>query len=96
MVMSEIIYHRRDSSAVTKYNGFIGKQSNTPKNTTKGWEVLIERKDEKTTWVDIKDIKEASPIEIDEYAVANQISNEPPFDWWAPYTLNKSDIIISK
>ena len=57
MVFSEILDHPRDCSAFTKENGFKGKQSNIPKKTTKGCEVLIKLKDETTTWVDIKDVK---------------------------------------
>ena len=72
--MSEIVDHQRDGSAVTKENGFTGNHSNITNKTTKGWEVLIEWKDETTTWVDIKDVNEASPIYLDEYAVANQIA----------------------
>ena len=34
------------------------------------------------TWMDLKDVKEANPIELAEYAVANQIENEPAFAWW--------------
>ena len=84
MVMSEIIYHQKDGGAVTKDNVFIGKQSNIPKKTTKGWEVLIEWKYEKTTLVNIKSVKEACQIDMDEYAVANLIYEEPVFAWWVP------------
>ena len=52
--MSDIVDHQRDGSAVTKYNVFTGKHSNIPKNTTNGWEVLIEWKYETKTWVHIK------------------------------------------
>ena len=44
----------------------------------------------------MKDIKEASPIELAEYAVVNQIHDEPVFVWWVTYYLRKRDIIISK
>ena len=91
--MSEIIYHQKYGSAVTKRMDLHGS---TPKKTTQGWGVLIEYKDEKTTQLDIKDVKEASLIDLDEYAVANQIADDPEFSWWVPYTLDKSNRIISK
>jgi hypothetical protein len=36
-----------------------------------------------STWVSLKDLKESNPIETAEYAVANKISEEPAFAWWA-------------
>ena len=58
--------------------------------------MLIEWNDETTTWMDLKDVKEASPIKLAEYAVANRIDGEPAFAWWVPYTLKKRNRIISK
>ena len=95
MFMSEIVYHLRDGSAVTKDNSFTGNHSNIPKKTTNGWELLIECKNETKTWVGIKYVKEEIPVELAEYAVANQIADEPPFDWWMSYTLKERNIIIS-
>ena len=46
--------------------------------------------------MDIKYAKEEIPIDMDEYAVANQIDGDPEFDWWLPYTLKKRNRIISK
>ena len=62
--MSDIVDHLRDDGTVTKENGFTGKNSNIPKKTTKGCKVLIEWNHETTTWVDNKDVKEASQIEF--------------------------------
>ena len=94
--MSEIVYHLRDGSAVTKDNSFTGNHSNTPKKTKNGWELLIECKNETKTWVGIKYVKEEIPIDMTEYAVENHISDKPVFAWWVPYTLKKRNIIISK
>ena len=96
LVMSEIVDNRIDGSEVTKENGFTGNHWNIPKKTTKGWEVLIDCKDETTTWVDIKYVKEAIPIDLAEYVVENQIADNPEFACWVPYTLKKKDRIISK
>ena len=46
--------------------------------------------------MELKDVKEASPIELDEYAVAKKIYDDPDFAWWVRYVFNKQDIIISK
>lgn len=97
LVMNEIVDHRKDGTAIEKDNGYTGTGSNRkPRKTTKGWQLLIEWKDESTTWVDLKDVKEANPIELAEYAVANKIDEEPAFQWWVPYTLKKRNRVISK
>ena len=49
-----------------------------------------------TTWMVLKDVKEASPIELAEYAVANKIDDEPAFTWLVHYVFKKIYRIISK
>ena len=44
----------------------------------------------------MNDVKEANPIELAEYAVANQIDDGPAFAWWLRYVLKKRERIISK
>ena len=90
VVLSEIVDHRKDKSAISKEN------ASDKTTTTKGWQVLVEWKDESTTWMDLKDVKEANPIELAEYAVANKIDDEPAFRWWVHYVLKKRNRIISK
>ena len=46
--------------------------------------------------MDIKDVKESSPIELSDYVVVDQIADDTSFAWWVTYTLNKRNIIISK
>ena len=78
-----IIEHKKDGYALKKQTGFtvltVGNKKCKP--TTRSWKVLVEWKDETTTWMDLKDVKEASPIELAEYAVANKIYDEPDFAW---------------
>ena len=94
----DIVDHRKDGSALTKENGFIaqGRGTPKPKKTTRGWKVLVEWADETTTWMNLVDVKDASPIELAEYAVANKIHDEPAFAWWVPYCLRKRSRIIAK
>lgn len=98
LAFGDIIDHRKDNSALSKDDGFtILKNGHKKcKPTTRGWQVLVEWKDESTTWIDLKDVKEANPIELAEYAVASRIDDEPAFAWWVPYTLKKRERIISK
>ena len=46
--------------------------------------------------MDITYVKESRPTDLTEYAVADQISEDPEFVWWLLYTLKKRNIIISK
>ena len=47
-------------------------------------EQLVELNDGQTDWIPLKlkDTKASNPIETAEYAVANQIAEEPAFKWW--------------
>ncbi len=46
-------------------------------------------------WISLKDFKEASPVEVAEYALRNQLIEEPAFKWWAPHVLKKRKRILS-
>ena len=66
------------------------------KETTKGWEVCIKWKYGSSTWNQVKDVKESFPGQLLEYAVLDQIADEPSFAWWIKKVLKKRDRIISK
>jgi hypothetical protein len=40
-------------------------------------------------------VKEANPVEIAEYVIANKIASKPAFAWWVPFTIHKRDRIIA-
>ena len=93
--LQEIVDHKSDGSAIKADDGYVmlrGKR--VPKRTTKGWKMCVRWKDESTSWVDLKDLKESHPVLLAEYAVANKLVSEPAFQWWVPYTLKKRDRII--
>ena len=52
--------------------------------------------DNSETWVPLKDLNELHPVEVAEFAKARGIADEAAFVWWAPYTLRKRDVILSK
>ena len=97
-ILSEISDHYCDATAITKKNGFIRSSNGNlhPKKTTRGWQLEVEWKDGLICWVPLKDLKESNPIELAEYAVANDIDEEPAFNWWVKDTLRKRDRIISR
>ena len=59
-------------------------------------EVCIQWKDGRTTPSKLKYIKDFYPVQMEEYAVENIISEETAFAWWPKHVLNKRDRIISK
>jgi Reverse transcriptase (RNA-dependent DNA polymerase). len=98
VLMDAIADHRVDGSQLKVNEAFI-KSSNggqRRKETTKGWEILIQWKDGSCTWEALKDVKESYPVQLAEYAHQRQISNELAFAWWVPHVLKKRDQIISK
>ena len=66
------------------------------KRTTCGWKLLVEWKDVSVDWVTLKNLKQSNPVELDEYVMANDISDEPTFNLWVKETLRHIDSIISK
>ena len=49
----------------------------------------MEWRHETTTWMNLKDVKEASSIELVEYADANKIDDDPYLAWWLNYVFKK-------
>jgi hypothetical protein len=97
-LLDEIMDHKKDDMAIDIANGTVTLASGNVKSkiTTQGWQLLMLWKDKLMSWVKLKDLKASNPIELAEYAVANQISEEPAFKWWVSNTLHKRNHIISK
>ena len=98
LLMDEIADHRKDASAITADDGFVVSRNGNrvPKKTTQGWELFVNWKGGSSEWIKLKDIKDAYPVEIAEYAVTNKIASEPAFHWWVHDVLRKRKRIISK
>jgi len=98
LVFKEITDHRKGPTALRKDQGYvIGYNGNRHmKRTMKGWDICLEWRDGTTSWLPLKDMKEANPLELAEYAVANKLEEEPAFAWWVPDTLRQRNRIISK
>ena len=85
-ILQEITDHKKDGSALSK----------DAKLTTRGWKLLVSWKDGSTDWIPLNDLKEANPVEVVEYAVANRIAEEPAFDWWVRDVLRRRDRVLIK
>ena len=98
MMLEEIIDHRTTPEAIPMGQGTYVNQYGVrrQKQTTRGWELLIQWKDGSTDWVALKDFKESYPVELALYAVDRGISDEPAFAWWVSYVLKKQKRILQK
>ena len=50
----------------------------------------------RSTWNQVKDVKEAYPVQLSEYSVQDRISEQPDFAWRIKYVLKKREHIVSK
>ena len=98
LMIDEIIDHRTNGQEVPLERGLYKTKNGTMrrKMTTKGWELCVIWKDGSTNWVDLKDLKNAYPVQLAEYAINNKIADQPAFAWWVPFTIKKRTSIISK
>ena len=87
-----------DWSSLKRRDGFIrGSGRNLhAKKTTRGWKLEVEWKDGTLSWIPLKYFKPSNPVEIAEYAVANNIEDEHAFKWSMKDVLRKRALIISK
>ena len=98
VLFQEIVDHRYDGTEVKEQDALIKMRTRTKgrRDTTKGVEVLFQRKDGITTWVTLKDMKNSYPAQMAKYAVHHCISGDPAFEWWIWHVLNKGNHIIGK
>ena len=97
-MLTEVTDHKRYDSAITKVNGFTKSiNGKLHRNRTKhGWKISVEWKDGSVDWVPLKELKRFNPVEPAEYAVTNEISDEPALRWWVKEDLRLQYMIISK
>jgi hypothetical protein len=98
VLFHEIIGHRVDGTQVKQEDAFVKSKNGVQrrKETTKGHEMHMQWKDGTTTWNCLKDVKDSYPVQMAEYAVENDLVEEPAFKWWVPHVLKKRAAIISK
>jgi hypothetical protein len=93
--MQEIIDHKTTSGALPEEDAYYSTKSGPKlKRTTRGWRLLVEWKD--GSWVSLADLKDSYPVQVADYALANGLTQEPAFRWWAPFVLKKRERILKK
>ena len=97
-LFDEIVDHRTDGTEIKQQNAFLTTRTGNRcrHETTKGWEILVQLKDQSTMWFALKYIKNSFPVHLAEYSVRMRISQEPAFAWWVSFVIKKQNIIISK
>jgi hypothetical protein len=58
--------------------------------------LCVEWRNGDTSWIPLKDLKDTNTVKLAEYAIANQISDEPAFAWWVPKVIKHRKRIIAK
>jgi len=87
---------KSNSKAVTKdTQRIVHNGRNSLRRSTFGWHLCVQWKDGSTSWQSLKDLKEAYPVAVAEYAVAQGIDDEPAFNWWVHHVLRKREHIIT-
>jgi hypothetical protein len=85
-MLTEIIDHQTSEAAIPVSDGILETAHGTKRKkiTTKGWELKVEWCDGTSSWIPLKDLKEANPIDVAQYAQDRNLLKEPGFAWWAP------------
>ena len=98
VLLDSIVDHRVDGNEIKHDDAFIisSNGGRRRKETTKGWEILLQWKDGSSTWEALKDVKESYPVQLAEYAHHRKITEEPALAWWVPHVMKKRNRIIAK
>ena len=98
VMFDSIVDYRKSTTALCKADQTAVRQDGRTfmRRSTKGWQLCVQWKDGSTSWEKLVDMKESHPIECAEYAVSQDIADEPTFNWWVPRILKKRNLIISK
>ena len=70
-LFDEIVDHRTDGTDIKQQDVFLTTRTSTHRcrETTKGWKILVRWKDQSTTCIALKDIKNSFPVQMAEYLV---------------------------
>ena len=98
LFLDDNIDYRKDDTAIYKADAFIVMRNGVKRRklTTRGWQLLCQWKDGSTNWVSLKDMKDSYPMQVADYALANQIDDKPAFTWWVTDVFKKRQRILSK
>ena len=100
LVMKEITNFNKGRNALNEEDTYYStKAGPQPKRTTRGWRLLVEWNDAgSNSWVPLKDLKNSYRVQVADYAVLNNLTQEEPaFHWCVPlFVLKKREWILKK
>ena len=96
MVVDAIVGHRFGPDAIRKSSPTGDGAARARPKTTKGVEIQVEFTNGDTMWLPLVDVKASNPIELAEYAVAQEIDSEPTFAWWVDFVLRRRNRRINQ
>jgi hypothetical protein len=98
ILLEDITDYRKDKTAITKDDAFITMRNGVKhrQQTSQGWQLLCQWKDGSTNWIALKDMRNLYPMQVVDYAIANNIADEPAFAWWVKDVINKRQRILYK
>ena len=81
VLLDSIADYRTDGTELKQQESIIISKNGgrRRKETTKGWEILLQWKDGSSTWEAMKDIKQSYPVDLAEFAIQKGIAEEPAF-----------------
>jgi hypothetical protein len=90
-IFKAITDHRSDDRALSIDMAYYTDKHghSRPRQTTVGWDLQVEWADGTTSWLPLKDLKDSNPIETAEYAIGNNLADEPAFLWWVRKVLRQ-------
>ena len=82
VLFDSIVDYRRSTTAMTKADQKVVKANGRTflRRSTKGWQLCVQWKDGSTSWERLADMKETHPLECAEYAVSQDLADEPAFN----------------
>ena len=96
ILFDSFVHYKSNLKAVTKDNQqIVHNGRNSLRRSTVGWHLYVQWKDGSTSWQSLKDLKETYPIAVAQYAVAQEIDDDPAFNWWVHHVLHKREHIIA-
>jgi hypothetical protein len=96
ILFNSFVDYKSNRKAMTKDSQrIVHNGRNSLRQSTVGWHLCVQWKDGSTSWQSLKDLKEAYPIAVAEYAVTQGIDNDPAFNWWVHAVLRKCKHIIA-
>ena len=83
LLLDSFVDYDRSKKALThEQQRIMVKVKLSMRRTTFGWHICCQWKDGSTTWEKLSDLKEAYPLQVTEYSVAQGLVHEPAFNWW--------------